>query len=340
MISVNKTVGTTGAVSLCTGKGIFHRNGTDLTIPLGYEKSWTFFQNDNGNCGGEFYMGVCGPAWALKMEMVGQVDGNKLTLDPPTYECNAGMVMGVGLTTFTLHGHADMLFASFDFSMTVAEVDFLAILIWAYEQATGKKLMPEKTPSAFAHKAFGMNDDRNGTIDSALTIIRSPTLSVEWDLLESFIAFTAPEAIPEYNALKWVAEISFGPEFAIILNVELKMSSVNVGGMEYTNLSYNGTTKKVIGTTSGTAEPTSADVVKVTFHETPSINFALGFFFEFKLIQIFSIRGDFYLDALNGLGFTLSGAYDQTVDSTSFAAPCFPCSGGIAGVDRYEVEFV
>lgn len=340
MISVNKTVGTPGAVSLCTGKGIFHRNGSDLTIPLGYETSYTLYHSDNSNCGGEFYFGVCGPAWALKMEIKGQVNGNKLTLDPPTYECNAGMFMGVGLTAFTISGHGSVLFYDFNFSMTVLEVDFLAILVWAYQQATGKKLMPEETPSAFAHKAFGMNQDSDGTIGSDLTIIRSPRLIVEWDLLESFIAATAPEAIPEYNALKWVAEMSFGPEFQITLNVELKMSSVKVGGVEYTNLSYDGTAKKISGTTSGAAEPASADVVQVTFHETPSINFGLGFFFEFKLIQIFSIRGDYFLDALNGLGFTLSGAYDQTVDSTSFSTPCLPCFGGLAGADRYEVEFV
>jgi hypothetical protein len=339
MITVNKTVGTPGAVSLCTGKGIFHRNGTDLTIPLGYETSYTLWHQDNGSCGGDFYVGICGPAWALKMDLVGEASGNKLTLDPPTYECNAGMMMGLGLTTFSVSAHVSMLFSEFTWSITVAEVDFLKILVWAYEQWSGKKLFPEEKPSAFTTGSFGMNHDAEGKMDSSLAIVRSPKVVLEWDLLESFIAWTAPYAIPEYNTLKWFAELSFGPEFQITLNVNLKMAAIKVGGVEYKNLTYDSVTNKVVGTTTSATEPTTTDPVQVTFHETPSINFGLGFFFELKIAQLFCVRVDYFLNVLDGLGFTLSGEYDQTVDSGSFSGACSTCAPGNGPNRVYEVEF-
>ena len=37
MVAINKTVGTPGNMSLCTGKAIFLINGSDVSLPLGYQ---------------------------------------------------------------------------------------------------------------------------------------------------------------------------------------------------------------------------------------------------------------------------------------------------------------
>ena len=340
MISINKTVGTPGNMSICAGKAIFLINGSDVTLPLGYQTHYTPYSDENVNIGGEFFAGVCGPAWALKMEIKGEATGNRLVLEPVTYDSAAGTLCGVALSSFAFHCHYSAFFVEFDFTLSILEIDILELLIKAYELATGKKLLPEVTPSSFVHKTYGVNDSGSGTLGSNLTITRKPAFVLEWDLWMSILSTTAPYALPEWNEVKWVFDMSFGPEFKITLNVPLKLTKVAVGSIEYTGLTYDTATSKISGTTANPAMPSATDVVRVTFHDVPSISFGVGIFFEFKVIQIFSVRFDLIFTILENLGYSLIGEFDQTVDSTSFGAPCLPCFGGLAGADSYEVEFV
>lgn len=336
MVAINKTVGTPGNMNLCTGKAIFPINGSDVTMRLGYQTAFNLISNDNVVCGGEFFAGICGPSWAMQTEIKGAITGNTITLNPVSCECIAGTLCGAS-ASLLLSCHGNVMFIEFAFTLAV-QVDILDLLMKAYEYVTGKKLLPEVPSTGAERKSYGVNDTGTTLLGSNLTLRRAPACVIQWDLWPLILA-AQPGAIEEWNAIKWVFNIAFGPMIKITLNVDLKMTKVTVNTAEYTNLVYNETTGGISGT-SLSPEPAVADPVRVTFHEIPSITFGLGVFLEFTFVQVFSIRVELVFDILQNLGYSLLGEYDQTVDSTSFGAPCSPCFGAMADADSYEVEFV
>lgn len=336
MIPVNTTVGTPGNMNLCAGKAIFPINGSDVTMRLGYQTEFNLISNNNVVCGGEFFAGICGPSWAMRTEIEGEITGDTITLNPVNCECTAGTLCGASVS-LTLDCHGSVMFIEFAFTLT-AELDILELLMKAYEYATGKKLLPEVPGAGAERKSYGVNDGGTTTLGSSLALKRAPACVIQWDLWPLVLA-AQPGATEEWKAVKWVFNIAFGPEIKIALNVDLKMTKVTVNAAEYTNLVYNETTGGISGT-SLSPEPAVADPVSVTFHEVPSITFGVGVFLEFTFVQVFSIRIELVFDILQDLGYSLFGEYDQNVDNTAVGGACIPCGEEQASGEIYEVEFV
>src|SRR5262249_48284055 len=112
MTNIAKTrLGTSDPINLCKGFYLFAA-GNQRALNLGFQSGKTVFAVSpqilawkfDASAGYNFFMGVCGPAWAVLFQAEGQTSGNQIRLNITNDETEAGLFLGFMIDLFANFG--------------------------------------------------------------------------------------------------------------------------------------------------------------------------------------------------------------------------------------------
>src|SRR5438045_4159418 len=100
-------LGTSDPINICEGFNLFAGNNAP-GLDLGFQSGKTLFAISpqilawifDASAGYNFFMGVCGPSWAILFDAAGETNGNQLQLNITNDETAAGFAMGLSLELF------------------------------------------------------------------------------------------------------------------------------------------------------------------------------------------------------------------------------------------------
>lgn len=308
----NTKIATSDPLNLCNGFALFPKL---TTARLGYVGSGIAgkifsFENQNlllfrlsVNAKYEAVVGVCGPAYAMEMEVEGSTDNGELTLTVEGDEIQAGLLFGVTLSLVLnlsldymhlkwVHAGWKSHFArSWSRLLNVhinLEFDPIEWMVYCYKVVTGK----EDKETAFKKvthisneliASWGMYDERKGNfISNGGELDAAPTYNIPVDIS----SMVEPIALLNLSLKALLSHLSFGPLFGIQIPVKVKMKSVTVYDTKYSNLHFNGYT--VTGTKTGT-DPDYPREINVELEHTAGFDLALGVFLNLNLVKLFNV---------------------------------------------------
>ena len=284
--------------------------------------------------------GLCGPAYAIKFETEGEVDGDTLTLDIDEDETLGGFYLGAGLEAglelkasiyklgwkggtwsailnIELEASLDVLKAAIDIIAALLQVEDL-IAQAAVEQATS-------TPLQMIGQAGDVYATSNGEIDLHCKISLPINL---WSLC--VIAAAATVEVPFINVASaailaihealdvTLSSIGFGPSIGLDVPVNIQIKSVSIDDVEFEQTAITDE-----GQWQGSKKDASAEVaddpekIEFTLEHQPYLDFTLGLFAEIQLMEIFHIGAAAEFDVLGIFNFQpkFTGPFTRTLEN-------------------------
>lgn len=365
MTEIPKTlIATSDPLSICDGFALFPKLGTFRSGYVGSQLAGNIFGFENtnlllfslsANAKYEVVFGLCGPAYAVEMELEGSTDNENIELTVEGDEIQAGILFGLTLSfilnlsldvmkfkwmndgwnshlasswTKLLNVHLNLEFDAIEFIYECIKM----ALENEHEETTFKKV-PHISNEIVA--SWGMYDERKGNFASnGGELVVTPTLNIPIDIAPMI------EPIAALNlALKALfSRLTFGPLIGIQVPVTVKMKSVTLDDTKYSHLDFVG--EKVTGTTTGT-DPTDPSTINVKLDHTAGFDLAFGIFFNLNLVKLFNVGFSTTWPLLKTLGIEPKlGPHANNLSNTIGATTvetCSECGGESAAI--FEVIF-
>jgi uncharacterized membrane protein len=364
MTQIAKTnISTSDPLTLCNGFALFPAIGTSRAGVSAAGNSGTLFDTNgallfyrfSGNAGFSCFFGVCGPAYAIKMNLEGSAVNQSINLAVSNDELMAGFVMGLNVrlyfnlnvdeqqSTWVWDGWDSYLktywqnLINFSFDMTFDLIDMIFTIINLLLEEEGKKntfiqKVDTWTPSLLG--TWGMFDDvANCLVSNNGKMTATPTFTVPVD-----ITSLIPPLDAFNTALKpFFSHFSMGPSIGIQVPVTVEMKKVKLDTVEYTNLTFgNGA---VSGTTTGSA-PDSPAKLAVGLDHTPGFDLSVGIFAQLNLLKLFNVGASISIPLLSLLNIKVTlGTYSNELSNTISKTSAKECSCG-AGEDIEMVDVI
>lgn len=307
----NTKIATSDPLSLCNGFALFPKVTSRAGVVVNQMGGKIFTFHDANlllfrlsvDCSYEVIMGLCGPAYALEMELEGSTDNEAIELSIEDDEIQAGLVFGftlgfifnLRLDTVKLHwvyngwkSHFQKSWSKLlDFHINF-DADLFELIYWCCEEAfknEGEETVLKKVPH-ISHElvaSWGMYDERKGNLASNLGELEAtPTLNLPIDiapLIEPVVALNL--------ALKAIfSRLTFGPLVGVQVPVKVNMKSVTIYDTKYSNLEFNFDT--VTGTKTGT-DPGYPGEINVELEHTAGFDLAFGVFANLNFAKFFNV---------------------------------------------------
>lgn len=313
MAEIPKTlIATSDPLSICNGLALFPKLGTFRSGYVGTDMANTIFnvQDQNlllfrlsANAKYEVIAGICGPAYAVEMELEGETTDGNIELTVEGDEIQAGVlfgltlsfVLGIQLDTMKLKWvwdgwnshfnpswsklldfHVNLEFDAIEFVYECIEL----ALESGHEHTTFKKV-PHISNQLIA--SWGMYDEQKGKFaTNAGKMVATPTLNIPIDITPMI----EPLAALNVTLKPLFSRLSFGPLIGIQIPVTVSMKSVTVDNTKYSNLGFTG--EKISGTTTG-ADPEEPTTIDVELEHTAGFDLSFGLFCNLNLVKLFNI---------------------------------------------------
>lgn len=357
-------IATSDPLSICNGFALFPALGTFRSGYVGTDLAGKIFGFADKNlllfrlsaeAKYEVVFGLCGPAYAMEMEIEGSTDNGTMELSVEGDEIQAGILFGLTVAfvfnlsldvkkfqwindgwsshfasswTKLLNVHINLEFDAIEFI-----TDCIKMALEDEHEETTFKKVPHISHELIA--SWGMYDERKGNFASnGGKMIATPTLNLPVDF--------APR-IPPLAALNLALKVlfsrlSFGPLVGIQVPVTVKMKSVTLDDTRYADLNF--TDGQVIGTTDGN-EPTNPSTINVELDHTAGFELAFGIFLNLNLVKLFNVGFSTTWPLLKTLGIEPKPHHhinnlSNTIGATTVET-CSECGGEISAI--YEVIF-
>jgi len=365
MAEIPKTlIATSDPLSICNGFALFPKLGAFRSGYVGTNMANTIFSvNDenlllfrlSANAKYEVIFGLCGPAYAVEMELEGSTGNGSIELAVAGDEIQAGVLFGFTLS-FVLGIQLDTMkfnwvwdgwnsnlepswsqLLNFHVNLEVDVIEFIYECIKKGFEAKDE----ETTFKKVAHisnqliASWGMYDERKGNfVSNGGEMVATPTLNIPIDItpmIEPLAAFNV-------TLKPLFSRLSFGPLIGIQIPVTVKMKSVTLDYTKYSNLAF--AAGKVSGTTTG-ADPGDASTINVELEHTAGFDISFGLFCNLNLVKLFNIGFSTTWPLLKTLGIEPKlGPYannkSNTVGKTT-AKACRECGSGSPAI--FDVIF-
>lgn len=288
----------------------------------------------------EFFMGVCGPSYAMGMTLSGTEDNGALNLAVADDELQAGLVMGFFFTAKAnleleqsvlhwvghgCHAHLESEWVgkfSADVGVTFDVIGFFWSVISAIMESQDGELkeFPNKKGywGAFAstRQAYGYGD----------SVVAEPKMRFPINIVPD---------VPELEAINvglhaLLGELSMGPDIWIGVPVTTSIAKITLDGSNYTNVHAAGGGKL---TASGPALSGAPSKMTIDLNHDAGFDFGVGLYAEVSVLKIFSLSGNLDISLLHLFGITVHGTtytdtYSADVGGSSASREC-DC--GLAG---------
>lgn len=277
----------------------------------------------------ELFHGICGPSYALEMDIEGSAEEGALKLTVSEDELQAGMTFGITLgfdlkvkaNVISLYWvwdgwhtklkHRWQILADLNIKLEFDLLEILYELFWAAVGDSGEGGEKMQEIAELFKGGWGFFDEKINTFNGSKGILRAnPGDNLHMDISGKF-----PQFIPFNEALKaFHGHFSFGPSVGYIVPVTVQMKSVTLDETKYTWDEYDTDLKQAVFRTSG-ADPTAASTVNVELEHTVDFDLTAGVYASLNLAKLFNIGFSikFPLLALLGLDLKLGGPYDNTI---------------------------
>lgn len=353
---------TPNAPDLCGGFALFPKLGafsspaSNITAGniISINNQTIFLWNITANAGYKLVTGICGPSYAIKMDMEGTAANNTVTLNVSNDELAAGVYFGVNLDfnlSLTLqqyelnwvwagwHSHLVSSWNTVANEQLTLTIDPIGILIDFITKQLGDVVsfdaIDPPIPTTQLTSSWGMYDDQKGTFAANKGIMKvSPSFDISIDVSDMI-----EETMALNEALKvFLSSLSFGPTIGVAMPVTVEMNKISLDATDFTGLTFaNGT---VNGQTTGTA-PATPTKLTVGLDHTPSFDLELGLFVNLNLVKLWNIGYSISWPILGLLGINTSLATGHNTLSSNIgstaAKACSSCGTPNAGI--FDVIF-
>lgn len=365
MAEIPKTlIATSDPLSICNGFALFPKLGTFRSGYVGTNMANTIFsiKDENlllfrlsANAKYEVIAGVCGPAYAVEMELEGSTGHGDVELTVAGDEIQAGILFGLTLS-FVLGIQLDAMklkwvwngwksdfeaswskLLDFHVNLEFDAIEFIYECIELALESEHEQTMFKKVPhiSNQLIASWGMYDEQKGKFASnGGKMVATPTLNIPIDITPMI------EELAAFNLIlkPFFSRLSFGPLIGIQVPVKVSMKSVTLANTKYSNLDFNGV--KVSGTTTG-ADPVDPTTINVELEHTAGFDLSFGLFCNLNLVKLFNIGFSTTWPLLKMLGIEPKpGSHANNLSTTigkTTAKACRECGSGSPAI--YDVIF-
>lgn len=251
----------------------------------------------------EFIAGVCGPGFAVSMNLEGTTNGNSLSLTVSDDEVQAGIAAGLQFELgATLKIEHYKLFSGWKTDLdTQGGIDFdiiglfISAIKWAMSSAGGDENTDIKSiPNSSGYWGMiGYNSKNFGYTDTA---VAEPRVHIPIDVVPEIEALEAINLA--LHAL--LGELSMGPTIWFGIPVYISINSISLDDTKYTNITASGN-GKLTGTTTGPPPGTPLEM-QVELAHSAGLDFGVGVYAEISILKIFSLSGNYDLSILDLFG--------------------------------------
>lgn len=258
-------------------------------------------------------VGVCGPAYALRMNVAGATDGSGANLAVTDdsivagFEAGCGIVFNAGVTVqqaspefnwvgsgWSQHLEIDTTWKDIGGIQTTVRFDVLNLiglivaLVTSKDQELTFSTLNHLTGEAAKFKSLLMIDQHTGDTLGNGKVSLEPKFSQTINLLKM-----QPEAKPLIEALEDVGgEISFGPEISFSLPTEVEVKRIYQGGVAYDVTAANNALAGTVSTDADAVEAAGeveTDELSLVFEHTVSAELGIALAFEVSALKVFSL---------------------------------------------------
>lgn len=243
----------------------------------------------------EFFAGLCGPAFAVSMNLEGETTGNSLSLTVSDDEVQAGMAAGLQFNlgaTLKLEHYAVFSGWKTDLDFT-PEIDFdiiglfVSAIKWAMQEGGGEG-DAEIKPVPNSKGYWGMVGYSSQSFGYTDTAVAEPKVQIPIDVVPEIEELEAVNVA--LHAL--LGELSMGPSIYFGIPVTVKVNSITIDGAKYTGITPSGD-GKLTGTTSDTPPFGNPSKMQVELSHSAGFDFGGGAYAEVSILKIFSLSGSF-----------------------------------------------
>lgn len=318
----NTFLATSDPLDICSPNA-FPYFGQGNAVDFGVEHAGTIFDvhpslilfNLDFSFGYGLYIGVCGPAIALKFNLEGNYDAGQINAQVSGDEVQGGFVFGITLQldfNFTVRkaslrwvkdgwkSHIERSWTVAFTSQALVQFDLISLilgLIVKILEEDGKKdtlLQKVNNINSNLLGSYGIFDDVTEGFANTGSFDINPAFTLPINL----VPFIPPLKLFNEGLEKLMGGLFIGPTIGIAIPATVSMSEILVGGTTYSNLQVSGS--QVTGTSAGTA-PSNGNV-QVNLNESPSLDFNLGFGGSISVLKVFSFSATVAVDVLSLLG--------------------------------------
>lgn len=353
MTQISKTrIATSDPVNICKGLALFPQIGTSRAgVSVSSNSGNLFNTNDtlllwrlSANAGFEIFMGVCGPAYGVRMDLEGKAENRTIELTVSNDELAAGFFIGCNVRLYfniildenTPHwvwdgwnSHLELQWERLAVLRPEIRVDMIDLILTvirlALDEQGSKDTLLQKansiTPALLG--TWGLYDDRANTfVSNGGKMIVKPTFNIPIDIVSRVPALNAVN-----EALKpFFCRFSAGFQIGVQIPVTVEMKKVKLDTTEYTGLAFKD--GKVSGTSTGN-DPDSPREIKVELDHTPGFDLTLGVFANLNLCKLFNINASEFIPVLSQLGIKVKlGTYPNELSNTIGSTNITACGCG------------
>lgn len=341
MTPIPKTrIATSDPINLCKGFALFPQIGTVRAGVSGGANSGALFNTNDtlltwrlgANAGYEITIGICGPAYAARLDMEGKAENGAVELTISNDEIAAGFFIGCAIRLYLnitidelettvvwdwWNTHLEQKWqrlATLRPEVRVDMIDLIMTVIRLVLDESGQKntlIQKVNNISPALLGTWGMFDDRaNQFAANQGKMVARPTFNIPIDIVPM---------IPELNAVNtglkaFFSRFSAGPQIGVQIPVSVEMSKVKLDSTEYTGLSFG--SGKVTGRTTA-ADPSNPGQLKVELKHTPGFDLTLGIFANLNICKLWNINTTMSLPILTLLGISPKlGTYSNELSNT------------------------
>lgn len=258
-------------------------------------------------------VGVCGPAYAVRMNVAGATDPTAASLAVTDDSIIAGFEAGCGIvfnaainvqqaspefnwvgSGWSQHLEIDTTWKDIGGIETTIRFDVLNLiglivaLVTSKDQDLTFATLSHLTGEAAKFKSLLMIDQQSGDTLGNGKVSLEPKISTTINLLK-----TQPEAKPIIEALEAVGgEISFGPEISFLLPTEVEVKRIYQSGVAYDVAAANGTLTGTVSTDTEAVEAAGdvdAGELTLVFEHTVAATLGIALSFEVSALKVFSL---------------------------------------------------
>lgn len=271
----------------------------------------------------EVIFGLCGPAYAIKMEVEGETADRTLELQVSDDEIAAGLTFGLTLEfSFNIvldvlqmnwvwqgwNSHFEKTWVNLGHWNLHVEIDLLEFIseiieLCIEEMNEEGKTTLQKAKASISKSlmsSWGILDERSDTFAKIGELNAGPTLNLPVDITP-----LVPGMEVLNTALKvfW-SRLSFGPQIGFQMPVKVKMSTVTLDETAYPT-TFDKNTGALVGLTTGT-DPVNPKSIDVELDHYPGFDLTFGLFLNLNLVKLFNVGYSVTWPILSTLGITVS----------------------------------
>lgn len=242
----------------------------------------------------EFLAGICGPAFAVSMNLEGETTGHSLSLTVNDDEIQAGMAAGLkfNLGAILKIEHYSV-FAGWKTDLDFTpEIDFdiiglfVSAIKWAMQEGGGEG-DAEIKPVPNSNGYWGMIGHSSKNFGYTDTAVAEPKVQIPIDVVPEIEELEAVNIA--LHAL--MGELSMGPSIYFGIPVTAKINSITIDGAKYTGITPTGD-GKLTGITSDDP-PVAPSKMQVELAHSAGFDFGAGAYADVSILKIFSLSGSF-----------------------------------------------